>query len=204
MKLIRPYRFWGIQSFGSLVASSLETQRLSMKEADLSRRGTWLCSFYWTHPWTGHYIFKLRLVNTISPPFFPKASVFLTIDILIEVSGISLYITNQVIYIQIMLFPNTSLDFSSHGFKFWTKLATICHFCLCMSLFFLWIFLLISEVINGNEQTEPLAFDGMCESTEKASEYDFYSEHLALEAYYLKRASQETHCLEICGQVRPR
>ena len=43
---------------------------------------------------------------------------FRIIDILIEVSGVLLYITKQVTQVTIMLFPNISLDFSSSGFKF--------------------------------------------------------------------------------------
>ena len=43
---------------------------------------------------------------------------FLSIDTLIEVSGICLSITNHVVHIQIMLFPNISLDFSSLALKF--------------------------------------------------------------------------------------
>ena len=68
--------------------------------------------------------------NTTSAPFFEGGIPwvpFLTIDRRIEVSGISLYITNQVIHIQIMLLPNTNLDFSSHDSKYLNKT------CYCLS-----------------------------------------------------------------------
>ena len=62
-------------------------------------------------------LFKIRLRNPISiPPFQGWNTLgvfFLTIDVPIEASGVRLNITNQVINIQIMLFPNISLDLSS-------------------------------------------------------------------------------------------
>ena len=54
----------------------------------------------------------------------------------IEVSLICRYITNQVVHVQSMLFLNISHDISSRGLNFWTKFATICLLCLCMSLNF--------------------------------------------------------------------
>ena len=48
--------------------------------------------------------------------FLYRGCLFLTIDIPIEVSGVCLYITNQVIHVQFMLFPNISLGFTSQGF----------------------------------------------------------------------------------------
>ena len=61
-------------------------------------------------------LFKIRLSNPISIPLFQGWNtfgvVFLTIDVPIEVSGVCLNITNLVINVQFMLFPNISLDFS--------------------------------------------------------------------------------------------
>ena len=54
-------------------------------------------------------LFKIRLGNTTSA-LFSKGNT-LGVYRRIEVSVISLYITNQAIHIQIMLFPNISLDF---------------------------------------------------------------------------------------------
>ena len=62
-------------------------------------------------------LFEVRLSNTLSIlPFQGWNTMgvfFLTIDVPIEVSGVCLNITNQVIHIQIMLFSYISLDFSS-------------------------------------------------------------------------------------------
>ena len=64
--------------------------------------------------------------STTEPPRSPP----------IEVSGVCLNIINQVIHMQIVLFSYISLDFSSLSFKFWSKFAAACLFCLCMSFIF--------------------------------------------------------------------
>ena len=58
---------------------------------------------------------------------------FLTIDVRIEVSRICLNVADQVIYIQIVLFPNITLNFSSHSFKFWSEFFTVRLFCFNLS-----------------------------------------------------------------------
>ena len=45
----------------------------------------------------------------------------LTINVPVEVSGISLNITNQIVYIQIMLLLHISLNFPSRRFKFYLQ-----------------------------------------------------------------------------------
>ena len=58
---------------------------------------------------------------------------FLTIDVRIEVSRICLNVADQVIYIQIVLFPNITLNFSSHSSKFWSEFLTAGLFCFNLS-----------------------------------------------------------------------
>ena len=92
---------------------------------------------------------------------------FLTIDVPTEVSRICLNVANQVIYIQIVLLPNIILYFSSQSFKFWSEFLTVrLLFALAWVLFLLRIFLLISEVIQGTEETVRLVVDRMCLSAE--------------------------------------
>ena len=91
---------------------------------------------------------------------------FLTIDVPIEVSRICLNVADQVIYIQIVLLPNVTLNFSSQSFKFWPEFLTARFFALVWVLFLLRIFLLISGVIQGTEETVRLVLDGMCLSAE--------------------------------------
>ena len=82
-------------------------------------------------------LFQFRFSNTvtISPlKGWDTLSVFLlTIYVSIEVSGISLYVTNQVIDIQIMLLFYIGLDFPSQSFKFCPKFTTasLFRFCVC-------------------------------------------------------------------------
>ena len=61
-------------------------------------------------------LFKVRLSNTLSIPPFQEWNTlgvfFLTIDVTIEVSGVCLNITNQVVHMQIILFSYISLHFS--------------------------------------------------------------------------------------------
>ena len=82
-------------------------------------------------------LFQFRFSNTVT--IFPlkgwdTLSVFLlTIYVSIEVSGISLNVTNQVIDIQIMLLFYIGLDFPSQSFKFCPKFTTasLFRFCMC-------------------------------------------------------------------------
>ena len=83
---------------------------------------------------------------------------FLTIDVPTEVSGVCLNITNQVIHIQIMLFLKVS--------NFDLSLLLPVFFAFACVLFFLRIFLLISVVTKGIEETDLLVFDGICLSAE--------------------------------------
>ena len=87
---------------------------------------------------------------------------FLTIDVLVKILEISLYITNQVVHIKVLLLPDISFDFSS--------LLKVSNFALIFVLpdffafacvaFFLPIFLLIAGVIQGTEETERLVLMG--------------------------------------------
>ena len=85
---------------------------------------------------------------------------FLNIDVPIAVSRIFLNVADKVIYIQIMRLPNIILNFSSQSCKFWSEFLTAHLFCFSMS-FVSSIFLLISEVIQGTEETVRLVLDGM-------------------------------------------
>ena len=98
---------------------------------------------------------------------------FLTIDVPIEVSRICINVADQAIYIQIvlLLLPNIILNSSSQSFKgliwvsycpFFFFVFFFFFFCFSMSFFLLRIFLLISEVIHGTEETVRLVLDGMC------------------------------------------
>ena len=61
---------------------------------------------------------------------------YLPIYVSIEVSGISLDVTNQVTDIQIVLLFDIGLDFPSQSFKFWPKFTTASLFRFCMFYFF--------------------------------------------------------------------
>ena len=82
-------------------------------------------------------LFQFRFSNTvtISPlKGWNTLSVFLlTIYVSIEVSGISLNVSNQVIDIQIVLLFDIGLYFPSQSFKFWPKFTTasLFRFCMC-------------------------------------------------------------------------
>ena len=84
---------------------------------------------------------------------------FLTIDEPIEVSRICLNVADQVIYIQMVLLPNIILNFSSQSFKFWSEFLTACLFCFSMS--FVSSANLISEVIQGTDETAGLVLGGI-------------------------------------------
>ena len=81
-------------------------------------------------------LFQFRFSNTvtISPlKGWDTLSVFLlTIYVSIEVSGISLNVTNQVTDIQIVLLFDIRLYFPSQSFKFWPKFTTASLFRFCM------------------------------------------------------------------------
>ena len=104
----------------SLITPPLETATSFMKGADLSRSGTWVCSFLLNTSvnWPLNSSAFSRSDWATPFPFFPFrggipwVSFFLTIDVPIEVSGVCLNITNWVIHTQIVLFSYISLDFS--------------------------------------------------------------------------------------------
>ena len=112
-----PKALEGFKSLRSLITPSLETIS-SMKGADLSRSGTWVCSILLNTSVNWPLNFSAFSRSDWATPFtfflfrggIPWASFFW---LLIEVSGVCLYITNQVIHIQIILFSYSSLDFSS-------------------------------------------------------------------------------------------
>ena len=81
-------------------------------------------------------LFQFRFSNTviISPlKGWNTLSVFLlTIYLSIEVSGISLKVTNQVTDVQIVLLFDIGVYFPSQSFKFWPKFTTASRFRFCM------------------------------------------------------------------------
>ena len=81
-------------------------------------------------------LFQFRFSNTVTiSPLrgWNTLNVFLlTIYVSIEVFGISLNVTNQVIDIQIVLLFDIGLYFPSQSFKFWPKFTTASLFRVCM------------------------------------------------------------------------
>ena len=75
---------------------------------------------------------------------------FFWLGLPIEVSRICLNVTDQVTYIQIVLLPNVILNFSSN---FDLSFLLPIFFVLAWVLFLLQMFFLISEVIQGTEET---------------------------------------------------
>ena len=116
-----PKALEGFKLLRSLVTPSLETTISSMKGTDLSRSGIWVCSFLLNTSvnWPLNSPLPFQSL-TEQHPFHSSYSgveylgcLFLTIDVPIEISGVCLNITNQVIHIQIVLFSYISLDLSS-------------------------------------------------------------------------------------------
>ena len=113
----------------SLVTPTAETTSF-MKGADRFGSGTWLCLFLLNTSvnWPFICLFQFRFSNTvtISPlkGWDPLSVFLLTIYVSIEVSEISLHVTNQVIDIQIVLLLDIGLYFPSQSFKFWPKFTT--------------------------------------------------------------------------------
>ena len=110
-------------------------------------------------------LFQFRFSNTvtISPlKEWDTLSVFLlTIYVSIEVSGISLNVTNQVTDIQIVLFFFTSAFISLLKVSnFDLSLLLPVFFAFACVLFLLRILLLISGVIQGTEDTDLLVLEG--------------------------------------------
>ena len=98
------------------------TTMSSMNGADLSRRGTWLCSLLvntsvnW--PLNSLAFSKSDWAKPLPCLFFKGGGDTLGIFFLIayvtkKIPRISLHITNQVIHIQIVLLPDICFDFSS-------------------------------------------------------------------------------------------
>ena len=136
-----PKALEGFKPLRRLVTPSFETTMSSMKGADLLRNGTSLWSFLLN---TSENCPLNSSACSISeavipaPPLslrrgIPWLSFFLTIDVTIEVSRICLNITNQVIYIQIVLLPNIILNFFSQSFKFCSEILTARLSCFSMS-----------------------------------------------------------------------
>ena len=98
-------------------------------------------------------LFQFWFINavTISPlKGWNTLSVFLlTIYVSIEVSWVSLNVTNQVIDIQIVLLFNIGLYFPSQSFNFDLSLLLPVFFAFACVLFLLRIFLLISGLSKG-------------------------------------------------------
>ena len=116
-----PKAFEGFRPFSNFATPSLVTTMSSMNRADLSIRGTWLCSILvntsvnW--PLNSLAFSKSDCARPLPCLFFkggiPWVSFFLTVYVTIKIPRISLRITNQVIHIQIVLLPNICFDFSS-------------------------------------------------------------------------------------------
>ena len=117
-----PKAFEGFRPFSNFVTPSLVTTMSFMNGADLSRRGTWLCSLLenisvnW--PLNSLAFSKSDWARPLPCLFFKGGGntlgiFFLTVYVTIKIPRISLHITNQVIHIQIMLLPNICFDFSS-------------------------------------------------------------------------------------------
>ena len=108
-------------------------------------------------------LFQFRFSNTITiSPFkgWGTLGVFrLTTYVSIEVSGISLNVSNQVIDIQIVLLFDIGLYFPSQVSNFNLSLLLPVFFDFACVLFLLRIFLLISGVIQGTENTELLVLE---------------------------------------------
>ena len=122
-------------------------------------------------------LFQFRFSNTITIcPLkgWGTLSVFLlTIYVSIEVSRISLNVTNQVIDIQIMLLFDIGLYFPSQSFKFWPKLILQVFFTFACVLFLLRIFLLISGVIQGTIKIPTYWFAGNDDRCKSFNEFEF-------------------------------
>ena len=117
-----PKAFEGFRPFSNFETPTLVTTMSSMNGADLSRRGTWLCSLLGKTSvnWSLNSLAFSKFDWARLPPclFFKGGIPWVTFsDCLctttIKILRISLYITNRVIHIQIMLLPNISFDFPS-------------------------------------------------------------------------------------------
>ena len=118
------------------------------------------------------YLLKIRLSNPISiPPFQGWNTLgvfFLTIDVPIEVSGFALTSPTKLLTYKSCCFRTSALVslLKVSNFDLSLLLPVGFAFAFAWVLFFLRIFLLISGVIHGTEETERLVFDGMCLSAE--------------------------------------
>ena len=92
-----------------------------MNEAELSRRDLVMFSL-------GEHICELTIEFTCfskslwaTPPtflFLNEVPRFLTINLMVHIPGVRLYISNQIILIELPLLINISFDFSPLSFKF--------------------------------------------------------------------------------------
>ena len=107
-----------------------------MKGTGRFGNGTWLCSFLLNTSVNFICLFQFRFSNTvtISPlkGWDTLSFFFFIIYVSIEVSAISLNVTNQVIDKQIVLHFAIGLYFPSQSFKFWPKFTTVSLFRFCM------------------------------------------------------------------------
>ena len=109
-----PKSFEGFRPSSNFVTPSLVRTMSSMNGADLSRRGTWLCSLLvntsMNWPLNSLAFSKSDWARPLLCLFFKWGNTvgifFLTVYVTIKIPRISLHITNQVIHKQIMLLPN--------------------------------------------------------------------------------------------------
>ena len=89
----------------------------------------------------------------------------LTTSVPVEVSGISLNITNHIVYKQIIYFFTSTLVSLLRDSNFDLCLLQLDVLDLARAPFLLRNFLLISGVIQGTEEIDELVFDGLCFSS---------------------------------------
>ena len=139
-----------------------------MKGADRFGSGTWRCSFFVEYirklSIKFIWLFQFRFSNTvtISPlKGWDTLGVFLlTIYVSIEISMISLNVIKQVTDIQIILLFDIGLYFLLKVSNFDLSLLMPVIFAFACFLFLIRIFLFISGVIQGSEDTDLLVLRG--------------------------------------------
>ena len=150
----------------SLITPSLETAISFMKGADLSRSGTWVCSFLLNTSvnWPLNSSAFSRSDWATPFPFFlfrggiPWVSFFWL--------GFALTSPAKLFTYKSCCFLTSALISLLKVSNFDLSLLLPVFFAFAWVLFFLRIFLLISGVIQGIEETDLLVFDGICLSAE--------------------------------------
>ena len=145
-----------------------------MKGADLSRSGTWVCSFLLNKSvnWPLNSSAFSRS-NWATPfPFFlfrggiPWVSFFWLLMYRQKSLGFALTSPTKLFTYKSCCFLTSALISLLKVSNFDLSLLLPVFFAFAWVLFFLWIFLLISGVIQGIEETDLLVFEGICLSAE--------------------------------------